>query len=134
MALGGRVIFCWVLLGLFLAPGARGQEPLKLVSATKLAGKPVRAWSEDDVEHWLTEVVGLPEHAKDFAEHEIDGTVLALGLSHKELEQDLQIRKIGNRKRIITAIARLNSYERRSTKPTALCLNGMTPPLNGAGR
>ncbi|RKP27860.1 hypothetical protein SYNPS1DRAFT_26501 [Syncephalis pseudoplumigaleata] len=68
----------------------------------------VSRWSPSRVAHWLQHSVGIEEqYAMRFMEHEIDGQTLLLDIDEACLRDDLDIRKLGIRKRIYRAITTL---------------------------
>jgi hypothetical protein len=66
-------------------------------------------WTEANVSEWLRDE-GLGRLVGTFAEHHIDGGVL-LTLDGEELRKELDITSLGDRKKVLAAIARLKAKE-----------------------
>ncbi|CAI5469639.1 unnamed protein product [Closterium sp. Yama58-4] len=80
----------------------------------KLVGRPLQqmgppaAWTTDDVATWLT-AEGFACYAQAFLRHAVCGQVL-LELTAEDLRDDLGVRTLGDRKRLLSAIAQLRLW------------------------
>ena len=64
------------------------------------------AWGADDVGRWLEAEGFAPEVVAAFMDQEVDGmTVIELGM--RDLEDELRVRSLPTRKRIMASIAKL---------------------------
>lgn len=74
-----------------------------------MAATDVTMWSVQEVSSWLTRE-GLQEHVQEFAEQEIDGDTL-LSLTLADLKDDIGIKQLGKRKRLLKCIDEVRPRE-----------------------
>ena len=79
--------------------------------AVEKVKKSLRTATIDDVGDWL-HALGLGHHATTFADHAVDGQLLA-ELSEEELRDDLGVHKIGDRAKIRRARDRVAAFQAR---------------------
>ncbi|KAI8052429.1 hypothetical protein BDF22DRAFT_688275 [Syncephalis plumigaleata] len=89
----------------------------------------VTRWSPSQVAHWFQHSVGIEEqYANQFIEHEVDGQTLLLDIDETCIREDLDIKKLGIRKRIYRAILTL----RQQLMATSYTPTMITPSVSAS--